>query len=666
VITLTFWFFLLLFKYLSINHKFIRGLLVAILVVASGYLVASLHDQSTHPSHYLQLRTTPQGFSGVIHSPPANTEKYWRYEMELHHFFQQDSVVPVKGRIHLYVQKSDSQVMPDYGDRLWVKGSLMELLPPGNPEEFDYRAYLALFQIHAQAFVNAEEVQIRGQSGTFWLKELAFELRSKAKSILDRSLPEAQDRAIALALVLGIKDHLDNEIKKAYATAGAMHVLAVSGLHVGIIYLMVLHLLGWMKRFPYGRVLFTFLLIGSVWLYALVTGLSASVMRAATMFSVIALKELNHRPSNIYNSLGLAALILLLYNPNFIYQVGFQLSFIAVFGIVFFYPIFNKMIFIQNWLGRQIWSLTALSLAAQLSTYPLSIYYFNQFPTYFLFSNLFVIPGAYLVLILALPLLLLGGLWEWAAAILGQILSRILSILNLMVGWIEQLPGSLVDWLYLSAPEVLLMYLFLVLFPAAIQYRSISAMTFSLLSLLFLIGSFHFRTLKSLRQQKIIVYEMREQNAVDLFSGRQARLMLDTAKSDQELLTYQIDPHRLAVKSTSVLNTLTDWQTESKVLKHGPAKAWSWQGKKFLMIDQDIRQYQLQDSLRSDILILANNAAYDLDQLPKKLHFEQLIIGGDYQWWLADRLAAQSRERKIPVHFIAKDGHWMLDLNKSP
>ena len=209
---------------------------------------------------------------------------------------------------------------------------------------------------------------------------------------------EGKQLKVASALLLGYRENLDKELVKSYASAGAMHVLAVSGLHVGILYLLLTRIFSFLKKVKKvknGKFILTILIVSFLWFYAIMTGLSASVMRATTMFSFIVIgNELLNRKTSIYNTLAVSAIILMIINPFIVYQVGFQLSYVAVVGIVYLQPKLNRLFYSRYKLVRGVWAITCVSLAAQIATFPLSLHYFHQFSTYFFISNLIVIPAS--------------------------------------------------------------------------------------------------------------------------------------------------------------------------------------------------------------------------------------------------------------------------------
>ncbi len=244
------------------------------------------------------------------------------------------------------------------------------------------------------------------------------------------------------ALTLGYKDALAPELRESFSTTGAMHVLAVSGLHVGIIFVVFGFLFSFMDRWRLGKRLKPIVIIFLLWCYAFITGLSPSVLRSSVMFSCMVLSGVFGRKSNTYNNIFLSAFFLLFFNPNLLFDIGFQLSYSAVLAIVYFQPKIAGLIYVKNRWLRWAWELAAVSLAAQLGTAPFSVFYFHQFPNYFLLSNFVVIPAATLILYAAVALFVFSPV-PYVNVAVAFVLKWILKIMYACIVWIEHLPYSL-------------------------------------------------------------------------------------------------------------------------------------------------------------------------------------------------------------------------------
>ncbi|MBV6647276.1 MAG: ComEC/Rec2 family competence protein, partial [Cyclobacteriaceae bacterium] len=293
-----------------------------------------------------------------------------------------------------------------------------------------------------------------------------------------------------------------------------------------------------------------------------------------------------------------------------------------------------------------------------VATFPLTIYYFHQFPSYFLLSNLFVIPGAYIILVFGLPMLVVGALLEFIGEFVGFWLNQVISILNAIVAFIDQLPGSVINWLYFDHIETVLIYLIIILFLITFHYRSRSA--FILFCGLFI--TINFWQLHLIydhhHRQQMVVYHTEEALAIDLIRGNNVELLSNAEKTDAEEIEANVNPFRLSSGLPSV-----DMEERQKKWKSiGPFHLITWSDRKILVLDQELEGFTFTTPMTCDILILSGNAVKSLATLPDQIEFDQLIIAGDNHWWVAKKLKREARELKLPVHSIKEDGYWMLDL----
>jgi competence protein ComEC len=271
-------------------------------------------------------------------------------------------------------------------------------------------------------------------------------------------------------MTLGDKTTLSKELKDTYSRVGAAHILALSGLHLMIIYGVITLVIGWHRYHMVTQVI----TVLAIWAFALLTGLSTSVVRSAFMISIYALLSLGYRERMSVNTLAFVAIVLLAVNPMSIYDLGFQLSFLAVLGIVLIHPLLNNLIAADiqqqhRWLSSA-WGLVTVSIAAQIATAPLVMYQFGRFSTWFLLSNFIVIPMAWLLLNVTLLSIVLSW-WSWALEGLMTILAWMATTLNNCLEWVAQLPLSSIEGINLSATQLYLIYIIIGSIYVAVSLR---------------------------------------------------------------------------------------------------------------------------------------------------------------------------------------------------
>src|SRR5690606_16662398 len=392
---------------------------------------------------------------GYIDDEPRTTATGVRFPVRISHAYGDQDMEPASGRLMVGLRTKDPSVL-NYGDELIIPARYRENSPPYNPHEFDYMAYVEDQGIWHSIYLPDSLVRRIGLRKGNWLKQGALDLRTAWVEKLRRSFRNNEHFAVASALVLGYRGVLEPETLKRFSKTGTIHVLSVSGLHVGIVFAVFSFLLRWIKG-KHLDLLKAIMLVSSVWMYALLTGLSPSVLRAATMISFGVIAMTLYRRRHLFNTLCASALFLLLYNPAFLYEVGLVLSYLAVIGIVGLHPIIRSIFPKGNYLLSALISYACISVAAQLATFPFVFYYFHIFPVYFLPANMLIILPATLVVYLSATVLILpsGGLHSLAS----YLLERVMEVMNSFLRFFEALPYATLEGVRLSASENALIYL---------------------------------------------------------------------------------------------------------------------------------------------------------------------------------------------------------------
>ncbi|MEM8896124.1 MAG: ComEC/Rec2 family competence protein, partial [Bacteroidota bacterium] len=595
-----------------------------IIFVILGYYRAALNEQLLDPSHYRHIEEG-QGWEGTIISPGTEKANFILYEAEINNVFLADKSIEARGEFNFYLRKSEDIVPLGYGDRIMVKGMPYEIPSPKNPDEFNYSAYMRTRHIYDQQFVDSSDLLRLDKKPPNQILALGYQVRSFFQDKIHQHLGHSAESAVLSALILGIKDHLDNDLTRAYASAGAMHVLAVSGLHVGIVFMILGLFLKPLKGRKYGKWLVLIINLAGLWSYAMITGFSPSVLRAVTMFSMISLADTSERSSNIYNTIAASALILLLYEPNYIYSVGFQLSYAAVIGIIYLQPKIYNLWIPQYWIIDKAWQITAVSIAAQLATFPLGLYYFHQFPSYFFISNLIVIPGVWLILHTGLAFLFGASVSEILGDLIAWIIEWMLWFLNHVVSLAEQLPGSLIDWVYLSFNQVLLVYAILLTMILVFHYQNLRWLYVSFSLACLLSFSYIANFLDSRKATAIKYYRAKNYPAIDFVKGGSSYLVSTDEFINSELAAFQIDPHRRAVLSNPVhKDEMLDPPFHEEI--EPGVTLYHWYGHKVIHVTQEPQQ-QYSPALTCDELVISNNSI-ESEETFQNFNFKRAIADG--------------------------------------
>jgi competence protein ComEC len=356
------------------------------------------------------------------------------------------------------------------------------------------------------------------ETGAF--QSFIFSLRSYIVQTIKKYIHGSnQETGIAEALLIGYKEDLDKDLVQAYSNAGVVHIIAISGLHLGLIYVMLTKLLNWIPLIRKNKFIKMLLLLGCLWIFSLLTGASASVLRSAVMFTFIVVGKNYFTQSSVYNSLAASAFLLLCYDPYFLWDVGFQLSYLALIGIVGLQQPLNRLLYCkQSWLEK-IWSMFTVTLAAQISAFPICLYYFHQFPNLFFITNMLAVPLSTIILFAEIFLIAVSGL-NFIAVYTGQLTGFMIRIMNKIITGLNSFPYSVWDNIYANIYTTWALYLFVFGLCGWLIYKSNIAFRIAIFSLFFY-TSFHVLAyLKVRKQVSMIVYNIPKCRAIDFIYRR--------------------------------------------------------------------------------------------------------------------------------------------------
>ncbi|WP_138476215.1 ComEC/Rec2 family competence protein [Dyadobacter bucti] len=446
-----------------IRQKTGTGICFSLVLLCLGaFVTVEKHNQLFAGPEQLQ-RAEYSCYEAVVKSLPEKRTKTLRVEAAVVRIRSGQKWITTDTRALLNIT-SDASVIPRPGDHIMVSGVLKRPDEALNPGQFDYRGYLENKGILWTDYLREGSLQIIGSERNnhdpfVW----SIAVSEWADGIFRKNITDDRAYGLIKAMLLGRREDLRADQVDDYITSGTVHILSVSGMHVAIIFLVISFMLGWLKRWHTGRLVYLFSIVLMLGFYALVTGLPPSVQRATLMCIVFVIAEVFARKHQSMNTLCLSAFLILLFDPSALYDVGFQLSYLAMAGIFLFYEPICSVFTPSNWLTKYVWQITALSFAAQLTTFPLSLYYFHQFPTYFWLVNPFVIAFTNVLLPAAL-LLLFVNVWSplWLQNFVAWVVDITAYLANCSVSVPKFLPGYLIENLYLDKVEVV--FLFVMLF----------------------------------------------------------------------------------------------------------------------------------------------------------------------------------------------------------
>lgn len=537
------------------------------------------------------------------------------------------------------------------GDELLVYAKLSPPQNNGNPDEFDYARFLLRQQVSAIGFAYGGTWKRISKDATPSFHQKLLTCRERILSVYRRLGFQGDDFAVLSALTVGYKEELSDEIRESYSATGSSHVLALSGLHIGFLYAMLWFCLSWLPRSRRSTLLLrTLLIIGSLWGFAFFTGLSASVVRSVIMFSLFALSGLIRRKNFSLNTLFVAAFFMLLVRPFWLYDVGFQLSVSAVAAILLIQP------WVYKWLpatrfrpGEYLRGLVSVSIAAQIGTAPLVLFYFSRFPVHFLLSNLLIIPLVSVILYSAVGMLLLAPFLPLQVIVATGIKSLI-GLLNASVRWVEQLPCASIEGVWLYRWDVAGMYLFLFLFGYYLFYRQKRSLFFCLSCLLLVCTSHAVMQSMDRPRQSIVFYNVRNCPVVHCIApdGRSWLAYADSCP-DEARLRKAVSRHWNRLRLERPLPVVANYEDDSFCFRD---QILSFGGKRVCMVNNDFwRNKQATQPLYINHLYICKGYKGSLKELAIIFSFQDVVLDAS----LADyrRQAYENECKQLGIRFIS-------------
>ena len=627
---------------------------LAFFFLGLAHSIISREDNSL--DHIINVEGT-NAYIGIVNEPGEEKEKTFKYNLSIVQARTSEGWQTAKGEIIVYVDKKSHQ--PIYGDKLIINKPPTEISSTRNPNQFDYKHYSSLQGVYHQQYLKGEDFKILGSGFTNPVLSFAYDVREWALSVVEQNIDGREERSIIQALILGYKNDLDREIKSAYASSGAMHILAVSGLHVGIIYGLFYFLLGRLRQGNKTRWLFALIVLCALWFYAAITGFSPSVFRAATMFSFIVLAGASGRSTNIYNTLAASAFVLLLYDPMLILSVGFQLSFLAVIGIVYIQPKIYGWLPVENWFLEKLWSLTTVAVAVQLATFPLGLFYFHQFPSYFFLSNLVAIPAAFLILVLGIAMLILSWI-PLLASILGEVLELVVYSLNYTIFWLEKLPFHKINNVNISIHQTWFIYAFTISLLLMFTLRKDKLIYVTLAAAIGFSVIQWMSVTENKMVDQLIVYDLGNNLAIELLHNQQSLILADT------LLTTASPAYEFNILGNHIANGVkkVDFQSLDipNIVTWKGVKMLIFRDKRIMMIDEAIPNFNFTKRIEVDYIILSKSGNVDLLWLKNNFSFKHIIMDKSIDYWTHYNLKKQLDEWGMSYHSVRDRGALVIDL----
>lgn len=649
IITISFFFIPFFERY---RLSVLSGFAVAGMFIATGGLLAWYknihHADNWFGSNYVKENSL---IVTLLEAPVEKTKSH-KANASVDLVLRNDELIKTKGEIILYFKKDSTLSSLYYGSQLVIGKPLQEIKNSGNPGGFDYKRY-SLFQgITHQVYLKENEFEILPTTNKRFVNQFINTSRSKVLNILRNNITGERELGLAEALLIGYKDDLDKTLVQSYSNTGVVHVIAISGLHLGLIY----WLLTWIFKPLQKRKLKwlrPILILAGLWLFSLLAGAQPSVLRSAFMFTCIVLGDSFERKSSIYNTLALSAFLLLCINPYWLWDVGFQLSYAAVLSIVIFMQPIYHWFYIKNKALDFIWKMNAVTLAAQILTIPIGIYHFHQFPVNFLLTNFLAVPLSSFILLGEILLCIVSFIHPLAVFI-GKIISWLIWIMNSYIEQIEKLPFSLWDGLQISILQTILLLGVAAGFGFWLLEKSKTGFKYALVALL---GFVVLRTVSFIQannRQQLIVYNIGQKQAIDLIAGRKYLFVGDPdLPTDDFIQNFHLKPSRVLHRIEPPLR-FDNYEHQENLL--------AYKNKKILLINETKYFSPLENKILVDLLVVSDNPKLYFNKLSETFFVKQVVFDGSCPAWKINYWKKDCDSLRIPYHDLSEKGAFVMKL----
>jgi len=646
----------------SWNLSWVNGLVLGLVIFFLGIFSTAFHYSETAGE---EIKNREGIFLAGVIREPVIREKTVKVLLQVDGKLSAKDTLFKPVKVLAFIAKDSLAETLKYGDRLVLKGRLAKPGRPKNSGEFDYAGFLKMNGIAYTLYLRPGQWKYLGYAPSNPFISVAGKARRYLLHALKVNGLDDQRLAVVAAMLLGYDDLMNPELEQQYVTAGAMHILCVSGLHVGIVYLVMNFLLSFIGKNKAGRIIKPAVMLIVVWAYALLTGLSPSVSRAAIMISLFIIAGALNRVNDPYNTLAASAVLLLFFNPLLLYNVGFQLSYSAVLGILIFYrPIYN-LLYIKYNIPDKIWAIVAVSVAAQLGTFPLAAHYFHYFPVYFWITNIFVIPLSFVIIAGGFAFIVFSWV-SYVSHLLGIALSGAVYLLNKLVGLAGILPYHGFYDLYFPWPKVILVYGLILLMFMVLLKKNIKYLLPSMLVLLLLVGYQTLDKLRLLRQEKVILYSLNKHTAFDFIDGQNHVCLVDSALfSNPEQAGYQMENSRISLGLTENYTLIdTGFQQQGSGFYYNGEFGF-FNSFRFLVINGKFPYHRMKGKKQKlDAIISRGKAYFDPEAVSKVFDFGILIADASVPAWKRRKLEVWAKANGVSYYDVRKTGAWVLDMKK--
>ncbi|MHA3789774.1 ComEC/Rec2 family competence protein [Flavobacterium hauense] len=601
-----------------------------------GMLIQSLHYAPNQKLHYSNaIDSTIPEIKGVI------TERLKPNDYQERYYFEVTAINKKKatGRILLTIPKDSTYTHVYPGDSFIIIDNPLPIAKPLNPHQFNYAGYMEKQSVFHQLKLKDNYIE----TGT--VKKFDYYLGRLRETLVQsfsvhKYSPQVQNTLDAL--LLGQRQDMDTATNDAYKDAGVLHILAISGLHFSVLFYLLTVFFKPLNRFSkHGKLLCLIAVLSIIWGFAFITGLSASVVRSVVMFTIISFAQFMNRDTNIYNSLFISMLVLLIANPYFIFDAGFQLSYLAVFAIVLLQPFYQQVAMSKHKPLNYLSDTLLVSLAAQIGVLPLSLYYFNRFPLLFLIANLVVIPLSNVVLVLGLLVLILNFIWIDAALVAGKALGFLVEVMNGFISWIASFENLVIKEISFTLLLTVILYGAIALLVFWFYKKSYKRTMALLCAILIFQCAYYITDRQHKNNEELVIFNNRKNTVIAIKNHEQLTLISDDSliRNTATIRAYAREGFNTTLITQPLHNMI--WYNEKKIF----------------IIDKDAAY---STNIKPDILILTQSPKINLERIVHEIQPKEIVADATNYKRSIKLWEATCRKEKIPFHATAEKGSYTI------
>jgi competence protein ComEC len=621
------------------SFKNLFGCFVLLSSLLVGYSTTLIHKETLNQNHYTRQLTEGE----KIHSLYLLVNEKLKSTAKNNRFVCFVKVLDGKisyGKVILNLSKKDTANIK-IGGNVNVTGMIYKNKKPFNPNLFDYSSYLENQEIYAQVYTKNNQISIGNHDSSLW--SFFSNFRETIITNLKHSAISNEELNVLNALILGQQQDISADVLKDYQYAGAVHVLSVSGLHVGFILMFITFLLKPIGNSRKGSLLKLTIIVLSLWSFAILAGLAPSIVRSVTMFSFVAIGMHLRRTVNIYHTLIVSMLLILLFKPSFLFDVGFQLSYLALFFILWLQPILSQIWQPKNKIIMYFWDTITVSFAAQIGAMPLSIYYFHQFPGLFFVTNLLILPLLGIIMAVGVIAILIAT-FHTVPFWIAKPLEYLIVLLNAIIHRVAALDYFVIRNISFSKEMLWCSYLAIVLIIFWLKFPKFKQLAIAFLSIILLQSIFIFQKQQTQNKEELIIFNSKKTTILVERTGDVASIysndsILKNLDSNQLVQSYLVGNFCHAKDKKALSNVLYSNQ------------------QKILIIDSSC---VYQKNINPDVILLIQSPKLNIQRLLKTYQPKQIIADGSNFKSYVKAWEATCRKEKIPFHYTNEKGFYKL------